>query len=306
MAYRNSVVIAGLSPRVRGNPRQTAPAAPTPRSIPACAGEPIVLDTLGAATEVYPRVCGGTQRAAAAWRAGSGLSPRVRGNPPAAAYPRRPSRSIPACAGEPPQATRPMAAPRVYPRVCGGTAEQPAFRGRREGLSPRVRGNRGRPRFPGGNHGSIPACAGEPRYHTGQPEPRRVYPRVCGGTDLVLCRPPQLMGLSPRVRGNRRAAPARRTAGGSIPACAGEPAGCAWYCGGAGVYPRVCGGTLMLAMISALGLGLSPRVRGNLPVERAGDEVVGSIPACAGEPAGCAWYCGGAGVYPRVCGGTSQ
>ena len=33
-------VHAGLSPRVRGNPRRSEPRAPGTRSIPACAGEP--------------------------------------------------------------------------------------------------------------------------------------------------------------------------------------------------------------------------------------------------------------------------
>ena len=52
------------------------------------------------------------------------------------------------------------------------------------------------------------------------------------------------------------------------------------------VYPRVCGGTTMDADPSAWTIGLSPRVRGNLllPVHR--HRAGGSIPACAGEPAG--------------------
>ncbi len=50
--------------------------------------------------------------------------------------------------------------------------------------------------------------------------------------------------------------------------------------------------------------GLSPRVRGNrvsLPPVRA---IVGSIPACAGEPSGRDFLSGEDRVYPRVCGGT--
>ena len=50
--------------------------------------------------------------------------------------------------------------------------------------------------------------------------------------------------------------------------------------------------------------GLSPRVRGNhdVPAHRVFD--LGSIPACAGEPAGARLGAGGQWVYPRVCGGT--
>ena len=53
---------------------------------------------------------------------------------------------------------------------------------------------------------------------------------------------------------------------GSIPACAGEPAG-----GGSGearerVYPRVCGGTKPQRACLTRIQGLSPRVRGNLTI----------------------------------------
>ena len=50
--------------------------------------------------------------------------------------------------------------------------------------------------------------------------------------------------------------------------------------------------------------GLSPRVRGNLVVVVAPAPVVGSIPACAGEPPVGGGRGGGQRVYPRVCGGT--
>ena len=51
--------------------------------------------------------------------------------------------------------------------------------------------------------------------------------------------------------------------------------------------------------------GLSPRVRGNLPCFASYVTVIGSIPACAGEPANEIFGRGNWGVYPRVCGGTS-
>ena len=51
-------------------------------------------------------------------------------------------------------------------------------------------------------------------------------------------------------------------------------------------------------------LGLSPRVRGNQDVGLGGEQEPGSIPACAGEPPGCAASPRMERVYPRVCGGT--
>ena len=196
---------------------------------------------------------------------------------------------------------------------------------------------------------SIPACAGEPIFLLR----RMSAPSVCG--------------LSPRVRGNhvrdarscsrrsipacageplKRSGPARQSLHRSIPACAGEPsfrsAGIS-HTPSSGVYPRVCGGTYLLAkhgvwvyprvcggtvvwecwhswvyprVCGGTGpvltdapiptVGLSPRVRGNL-VWSARTVRSRSIPACAGEPPSGAIQHQvplPTGVYPRVCGGT--
>ena len=111
----------GLSPRVRGNrvtsdspgsPARSIPAcagnrdSPFPvsgfrRSIPACAGEPHAHPHEQPQSQVYPRVCGGTQLTRNNAGGGEGLSPRVRGNPKQAMDEAAYYRSIPACAGEP-------------------------------------------------------------------------------------------------------------------------------------------------------------------------------------------------------------
>ena len=54
----------GLSPRVRGNLGVLRPKTLPPGSIPACAGEPPSPEREPRTGRVYPRVCGGTQRAA--------------------------------------------------------------------------------------------------------------------------------------------------------------------------------------------------------------------------------------------------
>ena len=59
-----STLRTGLSPRVRGNLPAPAKSIPTLRSIPACAGEPIDAVLVPIEEEVYPRVCGGTERRA--------------------------------------------------------------------------------------------------------------------------------------------------------------------------------------------------------------------------------------------------
>ena len=74
-----------------------------------------------------------------------------------------------------------------------------------------------------GELGSIPACAGEPSARRQLIDLPEVYPRVCGGTIQIVESESQVMGLSPRVRGNPERKPKHPNASGSIPACAGEP-----------------------------------------------------------------------------------
>ena len=194
----------GLSPRVRGNPTQPgcAGAPMTRRSIPACAGEPRPYGYIRNSAEVYPRVCGGTIERIFPTTSKRGLSPRVRGNLLACLCKAAALGSIPACAGEPPSSAPRPTAVWVYPRVCGGTGFKLATGWKYRGLSPRVRGNQ-----PLGYHcpvtpGSIPACAGEPMHRRIKIKLKKVYPRVCGGTQAKDPSPALAYGLSPRVRGN--------------------------------------------------------------------------------------------------------
>ena len=213
----------GLSPRVRGNLRRRRRQTRRRRSIPACAGEPSCGWDWGAIGSVYPRVCGGTGRAITILNEDEGLSPRVRGNRAVLVAARHKGRSIPACAGEPTPAICAPSTPSVYPRVCGGTHPGYMRTFNTIGLSPRVRGNRAVHGEQGRPVGSIPACAGEPPGCRRCPGPRGVYPRVCGGTTIRRQAQCWRLGLSPRVRGNRRAPGHADSGFGSIPACAGEP-----------------------------------------------------------------------------------
>ena len=167
---------------MRGNPYQ-AWFAPYPlRSIPAYAGEPLPAGPDGGLLGVYPRVCGGTATGVSIQPYGTGLSPRMRGNP-VALYPAQVlSRSIPAYAGEPAAGVPKAVWGEVYPRVCGGTHQPNAVIGQGQGLSPRMRGNHAQAILAAFVSGSIPAYAGEPKSMVSSPAVSPVYPRVCGGT----------------------------------------------------------------------------------------------------------------------------
>ena len=183
---RPELAPAGLSPRVRGNPVKGDRGGFRLGSIPACAGEPSATSRSASVSQVYPRVCGGTQRLPIPPLCRHGLSPRVRGNHPLARRAAGRAGSIPACAGEPASGGVIAYGGQVYPRVCGGTDTAFAPARPTTGLSPRVRGN-----LAGGvtRHfrvRSIPACAGEPGTRSNRCRVNRVYPRVCGGTIIPL------------------------------------------------------------------------------------------------------------------------
>ena len=99
----------------------------------------------------------------------------------------------------------------------------PSHMARATGLSPRVRGNHLPYQRMSLLERSIPACAGEPQRGPPALVRFRVYPRVCGGTEVASTFPRASEGLSPRVRGNRNKAPDNESNIRSIPACAGEP-----------------------------------------------------------------------------------
>ena len=235
---------AGLSPRVRGIRAEIDENLLPLRSIPACAGDPLLRHYAPLISAVYPRVCGGSSSPSLAGASSGGLSPRVRGILADIVEDLRGRGSIPACAGDPERPVCGGGAATVYPRVCGGSPSPSQALARASGLSPRVRGIPRRPLSATPKPRSIPACAGDPPRPRRRIAKRRVYPRVCGGSHAAHYRQRQSRGLSPRVRGIHVNAASLFSPMGSIPACAGDP----WSLRGrrlmSGVYPRVCGGSL--------------------------------------------------------------
>ena len=174
----------------------------------------------------------------------------------------------------------------------------------RDGLSPRGRGNLRSSRHAVARDRSIPAWAGEPGSPiTGQSR-KRVYPRVGGGTFTPQQWIAESRGLSPRGRGNLPSCQPRTGRQGSIPAWAGEPICHTFAPFQPEVYPRVGGGTRIGINTVTNGYGLSPRGRGNPPDREGNGQILGSIPAWAGEPSAPSIRAAMSAVYPRVGGGT--
>ncbi len=274
----------GLSPRVRGNRLANRLKAFALGTIPACAGEPRRPRRLEGRQWDYPRVCGGTRICRSSAESLTGLSPRVRGNQHQHWNDSKIPGTIPACAGEPLPVGSACQPRGDYPRVCGGTSIPLALMVRDVGLSPRVRGNPIIRRSMARCCGTIPACAGEPNPNQSPGRSIRDYPCVCGGTSGRPGAAPTITGLSPRVRGNRRTKTINSRRCGTIPACAGEPALPCRCWTWPWDYPRVCGGTCVGCRRLLRQQGLSPRVRGNRSSCLLSRCVMGTIPACAGEP----------------------
>ena len=192
----------GLSPRVRGSQSPGGRLGRIRRSIPACAGEPSGRTGRRSGSRVYPRVCGGAGGVHDAMAMFEGLSPRVRGSLAVNGTEVVAIGSIPACAGEPPWFRSRRCFPRVYPRVCGGASYFRNDAISSEGLSPRVRGSLRPHHAEIRQHGSIPACAGEPMVRENSTASVKVYPRVCGGALHDPDEMARVEGLSPRVRGS--------------------------------------------------------------------------------------------------------
>ena len=212
--------------------------------------------------------------------------------------------SIPAYAGEPTARRHSAGQAGVYPRVCGGTRGRAVYRPAAPGLSPRMRGNRVYRPGLSGSARSIPAYAGEPHLLVWHKTFSTVYPRVCGGTAFDTAANQRYWGLSPRMRGNRVYTQTSWHCRRSIPAYAGEPGPTAENPAAREVYPRVCGGTWSFGLGIDQSMGLSPRMRGNLPAVTCTGGSPRSIPAYAGEPCLSVGNALVGEVYPRVCGGT--
>ena len=175
--------------------------------------------------------------------------------------------------------------PRDHPRVCGEHVQPQLLVCSSSGSSPRVRGTPPACGLQSGEHGIIPACAGNTATACRRQSRTWDHPRVCGEH------------MFRRKSGNTA-----RINAGIIPACAGNTDIIKTGNPTARDHPRVCGEHEVTPDNIAGYTGSSPRVRGTLSQVVAQFVGVGIIPACAGNT----WRETGAQTrhwdHPRVCG----
>ena len=152
-------------------------------TIPAGAGTPKKRIMTSVFRGDYPRGCGDTGPSRRTKTASLGLSPRVRGHPPARDAASAAERTIPAGAGTPWIGATPKGVCRDYPRGCGDTVYVTRVIYLRTGLSPRVRGHLEAMRRSDLSAGTIPAGAGTPLSALHARRHNKDYPRGCGDTN---------------------------------------------------------------------------------------------------------------------------
>ena len=150
--------------------------------------------------------------------------------------------------------------------------------------------------------GLIPAGAGQTRCRSPASSLVRAHPRRCGADLLSSGTATADQGSSPQVRGRRGARDGDLSGRGLIPAGAGQtfpdrPGTCSPW-----AHPRRCGADRCLHVVDSPCRGSSPQVRGRLQSKSNAFQILGLIPAGAGQTLvlGCSGLVQGA--HPRRCG----
>jgi len=227
-------------------------------------------------------VCGGIPSQNARAACPKGLSPRVWGHPVEYLELRKSAGSIPTCVGASKTAGQAADTAAVYPHVCGGISAGPSRSETRRGLSPRVWGHQNGKRSCNAQRRSIPTCVGASIASIDDALQSKVYPHVCGGIFPSPSMKRWRYGLSPRVWGHpleeSRQGPPER----SIPTCVGASKAPYYIALRYTVYPHVCGGIWVWAVMDISCYGLSPRVWGHPGADPGGPPGPRSIPTCVG------------------------
>ena len=194
---------------MRGKPRSSTRRSPTPRIIPAHAGQTSDYFSSEIISSDHPRACGANLIVFGVVHTHLGSSPRMRGKLEVKEFKSTATRIIPAHAGQTSTLGMTVVRPSDHPRACGANFATLVGSQLQNGSSPRMRGKRcvGRVQHPWPR--IIPAHAGQTDLDKFYGDVNADHPRACGANP---CRPPirwMNTGSSPRMRGKRRG-PARQ------------------------------------------------------------------------------------------------
>ncbi len=191
-----------------------------------------------------------------------GSSPRVRGQPSLAQFHCIQVRIIPARAGP----TGPVGSHRIgrqdHPRACGANHRHMRSHPFPRGSSPRVRGQPPAYAISPVPSRIIPARAGPTTGICDLTRSLADHPRACGANHRHMRSHPFPRGSSPRVRGQPPAYAISPVPSRIIPARAGPTAWRTSPARSTTDHPRACGANEFVVDFPTLGVGSSPRVRG--------------------------------------------
>ena len=251
--------------------------------IPAYAGNTQVAHVKSLALRDHPRVCGEHFSEQFERINKTGSSPRMRGTRMISSDFLTYLGIIPAYAGNTCWTLSTLRELQDHPRVCGEHLSRHAWSARLAGSSPRMRGTPLQYACRRIRHGIIPAYAGNTSLHDPDSKQLGDHPRVCGEHVDRQSFAVRKWGSSPRMRGTLGFHVIVFHDAGIIPAYAGNTGGTQVIIAAKGDHPRVCGEHDFWAAGVLLGWGSSPRMRGTLRLLISSTQLVGIIPAYAGN-----------------------
>ncbi len=211
---------------MRGKPPWAYSLAWLLRIIPAHAGQTKPKATARTLWPDHPRACGANRpRPASRWtlkRPRIGSSPRMRGKHDHGHRILAQRRIIPAHAGQTEVGLSTCFLTADHPRACGANINAFDESAGVPGSSPRMRGKLRVWSLEGGAFRIIPAHAGQTNSNQCALGYIRDHPRACGANESDCPNVRRVAGSSPRMRGKRPAAIARRHPPRIIPAHAGQ------------------------------------------------------------------------------------
>ncbi len=282
-----------------GSPSIPTP-LPSPRVIPAYAGNALPERLPGPPDAVHPLIRGERSQHPADGEPDAGSSPHARGTHRGGDDPIRPVRFIPTCAGNAAHLGGQLSFQGVHPHMRGERSCTWAIRWPSIGASSHARGTHRQRPEQAGQVRFILAYAGNAVTGASAQKSRAVHPRICGerlGTPQSM---DSIYGSSPHARGTRGRLPVPGLPGRFIPACAGNASRPPSHPPGTSVHPRMRGGRYIPSQHGIRRHGSSPHARGTRHqlFHHIGQHRF--IPACAGNAAVFLEKTGARLVHPRM------
>ncbi len=216
-----SAISVGSPPRARGRPRRHGRPGRVLRFTPACAGTTPASLRLRLRPAVHPRVRGDDSNQKRGVASSLGSPPRARGRRLERAGRAALVRFTPACAGTTPQAPAWRCGSSVHPRVRGDDTMPTTRPSSSSGSPPRARGRPCRRASSRSARRFTPACAGTTCGQPARESRRAVHPRVRGDDARRSMARGIVVGSPPRARGRLGLEVAGNALPRFTPACAG-------------------------------------------------------------------------------------